>query len=909
MTVVQWLGIHCVAVVASVIMLATILSKKGNEYRNYLCLTSVCCIVALTSKCFGIVGVEYREMLIALKMEYLGKCFAIFFSLLFIIRFRNKKVPGWVIWILFFINSAMCVIIMTCEHHKLYYTFIAVERKTFGSQLLVGKAPLYYCYMGFTICEIVVFMVLCFRAWRKTKDNDARKSAYLQLCYAGVAPVVLLSFQCLGIIKGLDMVPLGIFLSVLFSTRAVNKYRLFDVIDNVKSYLLDNIEEGILVYDRRFCLIYANPYAETLMKKPEIEKYVYSVSEKTLMGEKEQKVWGDKVYELSASSLREGRNTYYVLRGIDVTDIAKQAQEMKELKEKAEEANRSKSVFVSNLSHEIRTPMNAIVGMTEILLRDQFNEQQTEYLMNIQSSGEALVSIINDILDFSKLESGKFELVETEYEPKQLFSDLGMIFLTRIGEKNLELIFDIDPNLPEKLYGDVKHIRQIIINLVNNAIKYSEKGYVKLKVGIVDISGEDMQIVISVKDSGIGIKKEDMEKLFVSFQRVDMKKNSNTEGTGLGLSICKQLAEIMGGSIQVKSEYGKGSQFFVTIHQKMVGDGKKKAVTLNLENQKKIISGKFSNPYVLGALKELCKQYDILFLEYEAVVEEEIAVSYFFTDGSNYELVKDSIPEDTEMILLHDPTQDFEKKVTCKVVNKPLYSMNFCGVLNNERQEVRSASEGAIDFVAPKARILIVDDNQMNRQVAVGLIRPLNMQVDTADRGQKALHMVQENHYDLVFMDHMMPEMDGIEATERIRQMEDPYLKEMPIIALTANAIVGAKEEFLQAGMNDFVGKPIAMPDMIRAIRRWLPPELIEEKGIEEEVETSSEEKESNRLQEIAKEIVESADLFDLDRLEELSQELSDFENVDEKKEVIQKLQDAIAGIDMEEVAKLAGEL
>ena len=197
----------------------------------------------------------------------------------------------------------------------------------------------------------------------------------------------------------------------------------------------------------------------------------------------------------------------------------------------------------------------------------------------------------------------------------------------------------------------------------------------------------------------------------------------------------------------------------------------------------------------------------------------------------------------------------------------------------------------------------------MNRQVAVGLIRPLNMQVDTADRGQKALHMVQENHYDLVFMDHMMPEMDGIEATERIRQMEDPYLKEMPIIALTANAIVGAKEEFLQAGMNDFVGKPIAMPDMIRAIRRWLPPELIEEKGIEEEVETSSEEKESNRLQEIAKEIVESADLFDLDRLEELSQELSDFENVDEKKEVIQKLQDAIAGIDMEEVAKLAGEL
>lgn len=909
MEAVFWLVLHFAAVVASVVMLDVVLSQKGNQYRMYLCMTSVCCIVALISKCFGLMGVEYREMLLALKMEYLGKCFANFFSLVFIIRFRNMKVPVWVTKVLFAINAVMCVIIMTAERHKLYYINIGVQRGKFGSELVSQKSPLYYCYMGFIICEIAVFTVLCFRAWRTTTDNDDHKNAYLQLCYAGIAPLSLLSLQCLGIIRGMDMVPLGIFLAVVVSTKAISKYRLFDVVENLREYLLDNMEEGILVYDSRFCLIYKNPYAEELIKNPQIAEYVYALSEEKLMTEKTQRTWGDKIYELSLSGMREGRNTYYVLRGIDVTDIAKQAQEMKELKEKAEDANRSKSVFVSNLSHEIRTPMNAIVGMTEILLRDQFNEQQTEYLMNIQSSGEALVSIINDILDFSKLESGKFELVETEYEPKQLFSDLGMIFLTRIGEKNLELIFDIDPNLPEKLYGDVKHIRQIIINLVNNAIKYSEKGYVKLKVGIVDISGDDMQIVISVKDSGIGIKKEDMEKLFVSFQRVDMKKNSNTEGTGLGLSICKQLAEIMGGSIQVKSEYGKGSQFLVTIHQKIVGDEKKKAVTLNLENQKKIISGKFSNPYVLLALKDLCQQYDILFLEYEAVAQEEISVSYFFTDGNNYELVKDSIPVDTEMILLHDPTQDFEKKVTCKVVNKPLYSMNFCDVLNNEKQEVRSTSEGTIDFVAPKARILIVDDNQMNRRVAVGLLRPLNMQVDTADRGQKALHMVQENHYDLVFMDHMMPEMDGIETTERIRQMEDPYLKQMPIIALTANAIVGAKEEFLQAGMNDFVGKPIAMLDMIRAIRRWLPPELIEEKGIEEEVENSSEEKETNRLKEIAKEIVESADTFDLDRLEELSQELSDFENVEEKKEVIQKLQDAIAGIDMEEVTKLAREL
>ncbi len=391
-------------------------------------------------------------------------------------------------------------------------------------------------------------------------------------------------------------------------------------------------------------------------------------------------------------------------------------EQIREEKRKADEANAAKSVFLSHMSHEIRTPMNAIVGMTEILLRTELTSEQREYLNYIRSSGNALVMIINDILDISKIEAGKMELVEDEYEIRPMLNDISMIIKNRIGDKPVELLQEIDENLPVKLWGDGLRIRQIIINLLNNAVKFTDEGHVKLTIRVEKKEEEKASLFFSVSDTGQGIKEEDLERLFEAFEQVDVRKNKGKEGTGLGLSISSQLVAMMGGKLEVQSKYGTGSEFFFTISQKIVSK--------------------------------------------DAVTQEE-----------------------------------------------------------NESKE--------LDFIAPDARILVVDDNAMNLKVAAGLLAPMRMQIEFASSGKEALSMIVKKRYHLIFMDHMMPVMDGVETTKCIRQMGDEYCQNVPIVALTANAMKEAKLLFDEAGMNGYLTKPIDMRHMCRILRRWLPKELI----------------------------------------------------------------------------------
>ena len=399
-------------------------------------------------------------------------------------------------------------------------------------------------------------------------------------------------------------------------------------------------------------------------------------------------------------------------------------------KERADEANEAKSRFLSNVSHEIRTPMNAIVGLTEVLLRKEWPSEEKGYLLNIHNSGNALLNLINDLLDFSKIEAGKFEIVNDTYDMEQLLRDVHILGKVRIGNKKLELKMNIDTQLPKQLWGDGLRIRQVIINILSNAIKYTEQGVVTLTVKIVETGEESVKIYISVRDTGQGIRQEDLSKLFDAFTQVDIKRNQGKESTGLGLTISSQLVELMGGRLDVVSEYGSGSDFFFTVWQ-------------GIRTSEKM--GDFH------------------------------AVS--------------------------NQAEDVSKKVY------------------------------QCDYVAPDAHVLVVEDNEINQIVLQAILEPLKIQLDFAENGKEALEMIKNKKYQVILMDHYMPVMDGVETTIEIRNMEEQYYREIPIIALTADAVEGTKEQFYKIGMNDFLTKPVEMKKICKTLQEWIPSEYIVKNG------------------------------------------------------------------------------
>ena len=393
-----------------------------------------------------------------------------------------------------------------------------------------------------------------------------------------------------------------------------------------------------------------------------------------------------RFYERRLATLYQNEKHKKKIAGYSLilVDVTKQLQ----LVQEAEAANEAKSAFLSNMSHEIRTPMNAIVGMTEIMLRGDVTEEQEEYLSNIKVSGEALLNIINDILDFSKIESGKMELVEEDYAPMSMISDLGIMFLTRIGEKNVELLYDIDPTLPKTLHGDGLRVRQIIINILNNAVKFTERGYVKLSIKVEDKTEQDLVLAVSIKDSGSGIREEDQKKLFQSFSQVDSRKNHSKEGTGLGLAICRQLVEMMGGQIGVRSTYGQSSEFYFTIRQKISEESP--VASLPEEKKPLQIGGAFSNTYLQENFERLVRAYGIEPIAPDVMAKDRPHVDFLFTDTLVYEEHKDAIHGsllgDKQICVLQNPVQEALRDAKVMVMNKPLYSLNFCQAIRREGQ-------------------------------------------------------------------------------------------------------------------------------------------------------------------------------------------------------------------------------
>jgi len=522
-----------------------------------------------------------------------------------------------------------------------------------------------------------------------------------------------------------------------------------------------------------------------------------------------------------------------LIRNEMTLNIRNTALKLEAAVEKANQANQSKSIFLAKMSHEIRTPMNAIMGMTELALREDELDAARRHILTTKQAGTNLLSIINDILDFSKIETGKIEIVPAVYSLASLINDVVSIIRMRLVDSQLRFVVNLDSKIPNELIGDEIRIRQILLNLLSNAIKYTEKGFVSFNVA-GDVTDEDtFGLVVEVTDSGRGIREEDIKDLFGEYTQFDLDKNKGIEGTGLGLAIAQRIVKAMGGDINVKSEYGKGSTFIVTLPQKIHAD-EAVAFVVNPDEKSVLVYERreiYSNSIVysirsLGVTCTLVANDSELLEKMTGMAYSFIFISFALFTKNKSTITK--FGENTKIVVLTDFGEAVPDK-NLSVLAMPAHSISIADILNGVSGafSYNESNELIVRFTAPDAKILVIDDISTNLKVAEGLLLPYKMQVNLCNSGMAAIEALKSTRYDLLFMDHKMPVMDGIEATARIREMgaRDPFFNKVPVIALTANAVSGTKEMFLENGFNDFLSKPIDTVKLNTILEKWIPKE------------------------------------------------------------------------------------
>ena len=762
------LTIQCITVGVLFVEILIVFLRWKNSIHSYLFLSCISSFISNLGYLFEMQAKSEEAYITALKLSYAGRVWVAFAFFLFAAKMCRIRIPKGVVYSLVLIHSIIYISIMTIGHNTLYYPEYEFVPDPVFPRFYHSNGTLHDLLMGLNGVFVIIAMVWIIKVYRKELNRTSKLRLLMLLMAVGIqgASFILHITGVFSISEYYDLTMLGALFGTIFMLIGIFKFDLLGAREIARDFVIDRISEGIIAVDNEGRIQYYNEPVARLF--PEFNSFFArkgTMQEGSILPDKSDLIEsrsddavgtssvkrntgrvltpydiisnisaavrngetiniGGRVYTPEENELQykgEKYGTLYAL--VDDTEHYQYMEELEKQKDIANSANEAKSKFLANMSHEIRTPINAVLGMDEMILRESGEKNIRAYATDIMSAGKTLLSLINDILDLSKVEEGKMEIIPVQYDLSSLINDLVNMTRPRADKKGLKFNIEIDESIPNILTGDEIRIRQCAMNILTNAVKYTETGEVTMKVGYREADKDHILLKITVEDTGIGMRAEDMESLFSPYKRIEEKRNRTIEGTGLGMSITRQLLDLMGSSLQVQSEYGKGSVFSFEVKQEVVSREK------------------------IGDISE---------------------------------------------------------------------RLNVMSEQSHEYHEL---------FHAPDAKILVVDDTEMNLTVIMSLLKKTGIQIDTAMSGRDALKLTQDNLYDAIFIDHMMPDMDGIETLEHIR--ESGLCTETPAVALTANAVSGARERYLEAGFNDYLSKPVDGEKLEKMLYNLIPDEKL----------------------------------------------------------------------------------